>query len=509
MSKSLHDQLVEEILRARERIYHINKPTQLDRVRLRDIDADIYLKREDLSPIKAYKWRGAYNAISMLSAEQRSKPIIAASAGNHAQGVALACKALGLKAKIYMPLSTPQMKQTSVLKHGGDNVKIVLVGDSYSETAAAALEEVEKSGAAFVHPFDNIYTIAGQATIADELVLSGEGTFDYCFLPIGGGGLAAGMSTWLRIHYPNIRIIGVEGVDQACMKASIDAGKIRTLEYVDTFCDGTAVMTPGKLCFDICRKTLDEVITVTNEEVCAAIEATWEAGRFIPEPSGAMGLAGLMKYAAAHAEDIKGRKLVSVISGTNMDFSKLRLISANSAVGSHRQRYLRFHLSEKTGSLLGLLDKSFKDVNVSAFQYGKVSNTEAFPVIGLQTGQDKWELILNKLQEQNVIFEDVTGAADINYRIINYNPHLFSFPLFMNVNFPERKGALRELLRVTSQHSNVCYFNYYYTGEMYGRALMGFEFKNESDQPGFMKAIEELGIECTLLDEKTFQRINL
>lgn len=507
MKKALHDQLVEEILRARERIYHVNKPTPLQKVSLKDIDAEVYLKREDLSTIKAYKWRGAYNCISMLSEAQRKKPIIAASAGNHAQGVALAAKALGLKAKIYMPLSTPRMKQNAVMEHGGDAVEIVLFGDSYSETADAAAREVKKTGAAYIHPFDNIYTIAGQATIADEIVLSGEGPFDYCFIAIGGGGMASGMSAWLRIHYPNMKIIGVEGVDQACMKTSLEKKKIQTLKSVDTFCDGTAVKTPGTLCYEICKDTLDGVITVTNEEICAAIETTWNIGRFIPEPSGAMGFAGLIQYATKHKAAIKGRKLVTPICGANMDFSKLRLISANSAIGSHRQRYLRFSLNEKTGSLLSLLEDCFSDVNVSDFQYGKFNADQAYPIIGFRADEDKWGALLKCLKAHKVRFEDVTGAQDVSFRIINYDPALFENPLMVSVNFPERKGALRDLLRVTSKLSNVCYFNYFYTGEMYGRALMGFEFSDIKKQKEFLAAVAALGIECQEIEAATLKRI--
>ena len=509
MNKKLHDQLVEEILRARKRIYHVNPATPLDKVEIRDIDADVYLKREDLSAIKAYKWRGAYNAISMLSDEQKKKPIIAASAGNHAQGVALACRKLGLKAKIYMPLSTPQMKQTSVKKHGGNYVEIVLVGDSYSDTADAAKKEVEKKKAPFIHPFDNIYTIAGQATIADELVLSGEGPFDYCFIAIGGGGMASGMSKWLRIHYPNMKIIGVEGVNQASMKASFDAGKLASLEEVDTFCDGTAVKQPGELCYAICKDTLDDIITVTNDEVCAAIETTWETGRFIPEPSGAMGLAGLMKFSRENPKAIREKKLVTPICGANMDFSKLRLISANSGVGAYRQRYLRFTLEERSGSLLDILQQCFKDIDISAFQYGKVAEDIAFPVIGFQSSEEKWKQALKELKKSKVKFEDVTNALDIKFRVINYKTETFKNPVFLNMNFPEREGALRDLLRLTSKVSNVCYFNYFYTGEMFGRALMGFEFDDPKNEKKFFDAIDKMGFRYTRVEDEELERIIL
>ena len=507
MNKKLQTDLTLEVLRARERIYHINKPTPFEKVRIDGLDADIFLKREDLSAINAYKWRGAYNAISMLTDKEKQKPIIAASAGNHAQGVALAARMQGLKAKIYMPLSAPKMKQDAVRKHGGDAVEIILEGDSFSDTGEFALKEAKKQKAAFVHPFDNIYTIAGQATIADEIVLSGQGPFDYAFVQIGGGGMAAGVSSWLRIHYPHIKIIGVEGEGQASMKASIEKGKLVTLDEVDTFCDGTAVKTPGKLNFQICRETLDEVITVSNDEVCAAIETAWSVGRFVPEPSGAMGLAGVMKYARENEKAIKGKKIVTLISGTNMDFSKLRMISANSAIGAHRRKYLRFPIGEQKGSLLGLLQDHFSDVNVTAFHYGKVAEDKAWPVIAFEAAPDKLKDLSKRLKKAKVAYEDITGAQDMNYRVINYDPALCRNPMLLYVNFPERKGALRGLLKTISGKANICYFNYVYSGEEIGRALMAFEVADKADQKGFIKLVESTGVTCKQADKATFDRM--
>lgn len=500
-------QLIQEVLRARERIYHVNRPTPLEEVRLPDIDADIFLKREDLSAINAYKWRGAYNAIAMLDEEQRKKPVIASSAGNHAQGVALAARMLGLKAKIFMPRTTPKMKQMAVQKHGGGSAEVILGGDTYSDVAGAALAEAEKTGGAYIHPFDNLYTIAGQATIADELVLSGKGPFDYAFLQIGGGGLAAGVSSWLRIHYPDITIIGVEGEGQACMKAAFEAGKPVSLDDVDGFCDGTAVRIAGELTYEICRETLDDIITVSNEEVCAAIERTWEIGRFIPEPSGAMGLAGLIKYARQNKDAVRGKKLATLICGANMDFSKLRLISASAAVGAQRTRHLCLEIGEKEGSLLDLIDTYFQDVNVSAFQYGKVAEDKAWPVIGFEAEDDAWEMMIERLQKAGIAFDDVTGEPDTRYRVINYDPHLFENPLFLHVHFPERKGALREMLKAIKPYANICYFNYVYTGEAIGRALMGFEFNDPAQQEIFYKKVEETGVTYRIIEEKTLQRL--
>jgi len=507
MDEKLKKVLVEEILRARERIYRINRPTPIELIEIESIEAEIYLKREDLSSINSYKWRGAYNSISMLSEEDRKKPIIAASAGNHAQGVAMAARLLGLTSRIYMPRSTPQMKQVAVDRHGKGTSEIILVGDTYNEAAEAALIEAEKTGSAFIHPFDNLYTIAGQATIADEIVLSGKGPFDYAFIQIGGGGLAAGISTWLRIHYPDIKIIGVEGEEQASMKASIDAGKIVTLESVDTFCDGTAVNRPGEICFDICKDTLDSIITVSNAEVCAAIETTWEHCRFIPEPSGAMGLAGVIKYARENPEDIKGKKIVTPICGANMDFSKLRVISANAAVGAHRQKFLRFSINEQSGSLLDLIQKHLPDINITAFQYGKVSNNDAFPVVAFEASPEDLDAALKSLNDNNVPYEDITDKEDTRYRIINYTPSLFSNPAFMNVHFSERCGALREFLDSISDISNICYFNYVYTGETIGRAIMGFEFEDEKQKESFMNCANSSSVTCKPIDPDTLERI--
>jgi len=214
----MRDALFQEILMARQRVYAVGQPTPLERVML-SVDAEVFIKREDLSPIHAYKWRGAYNRMATLSAEERARGVVCASAGNHAQGVALAARKLGIQACIYMPVSTPRMKQSEVKRHGGDRVEVVLAGDSYSDAAAAALARRDEAGLIFVHAYDDLATMGGQGTIADEIVMSGHGPFDVAYLQIGGGGMAAAVSCWLRAFYPNIRIVGVEGVDQASMAA--------------------------------------------------------------------------------------------------------------------------------------------------------------------------------------------------------------------------------------------------------------------------------------------------
>ena len=240
----LSDRLSEEILQARQRVYTVGEPTPLQRLNLPGIKAPVYAKREDLGPIRAYKWRGAFNCMAALSQEARDKGIVAASAGNHAQGVALAARVLNCHATIFMPRSTPEVKQTEVRRHGGRHVKIMLHGDCYDETAAAAHEYTETHGCTFVHPYDDLVTMAGQGTLADEVVMSGEGPFDRAYVAIGGGGLAASVACWLKKFWPRIKVIGVEGIDQASMKTSIEQGRRVNLDYVDVFRDGTAVHIP-------------------------------------------------------------------------------------------------------------------------------------------------------------------------------------------------------------------------------------------------------------------------
>ena len=267
----LDRRLRQEILFARERVYRFGKPTPLERLVLPGGGPEIWVKREDLSAVKSYKWRGACNRMSVLSIGEGKRGVVTASAGNHAQGVALAARTLGIRARIFMPRSTPQVKQAAVRHHGGEFAEIHLAGDSYDEAVQAAREFERESGAVYVHAYDDVQVMAGQGTLADEVVLSGEGPFDEAFLQIGGGGLAAGVSTWLKTYWPDIRITGVEGVAQASMKAAIEAGKPVALDQVDIFCDGTAVRKAGDLPYQICNGTLDTIETVTNSEVSHAM----------------------------------------------------------------------------------------------------------------------------------------------------------------------------------------------------------------------------------------------
>jgi threonine dehydratase len=509
MTQDLLEQLYAEIPKAREEIYAVGDPTPLQHVEWNnDATYDVYIKREDLGPINAYKWRGGYNAVLNHHRNGGSDTIVAASAGNHAQGVALAARKLGLQAKIFMPLAAPIMKQKAALKHGSDNVELMLEGDNYNAAGDAAKAYVAKTGYTYIHPFDDIYTMAGQAMIADEVIKEHkDAPFDFVFLQIGGGGMAGAVSAWLKKNWPHIKIIGVEGVQQASMKTSVEAGQLTTLDHVDTFCDGTAVTRPGDLTFQVCQKTIDEFITVTNEEVSAVIQQLWEAKRVIPEPSGAMGLAGLNQYAKTYADELKGKKILTILCGANMDFNKLALIAGKSAVGASRRRYYSIKLPECEGSLLKVLEQHFATLNVSEFLYGKNHETEAWQTIAVDASEDEFTALEKCLSDSSTPFYDITLDADIRYKIINYNPALFKDPVFLNIQFPERKGALRDFLDQISKHASICYFNYAYSGEAIGRALMGFEFTNAGNKKQFLDNIDSSVVTCRPVDDATTARI--
>lgn len=471
---------------ARQRVYAVANPTPLEELVGTNLPFRLFVKREDLGPIKAYKWRGAYNRMALLTAEERARGIVAASAGNHAQGVALAAKLLEIRAKIFMPRSTPDVKQAAVKRFGGKFVEIVLHGDSYDVAGEAAKKAAKDENLTFVHPYDDVETMGGQGTLADEVVMSGKGPFDVAFLQIGGGGMAAACAVWLRRQYPGIKIYGVEGVLQASMKAALEAGVPTDIGKVDIFCDGTAVRKAGTLTFEVCKDVLDGVVTVTNEDVCWAIQKLWETNRIIPETSGAMGVAAALKS----AESLAGKKVLTVISGANVDFGQLGFITRNSQVNGAKRRYLRVHIPERPGAFLEVFGKAFSKSSIMEFQYGKTSESVARPVIGVAVSEAQWEEITGTLDGINVRWEDVTGDADTLFRVIPFERKLLRNPLFIRLDFYERPGALQDfLVRDLGASDNICYFNYLYTGERVGRALLGIEFTNERERAAFCEKL--------------------
>ena len=483
--------LREEILLARERVYRFGAPTPINRLVLPGPGPEIWVKREDLSEVKSYKWRGACNRMALLSKMQRNCGVVTASAGNHAQGVALAARALDIKARIYMPRSTPRVKQDAVIHHGGEWVEIILSGDAYDDAVQSALQDVESSGATYIHPYDDLHVMAGQGTLADEVVLSGHGPFDAAFLQIGGGGLAAGVSTWLKSCWPEIHIAGVEAQGQASMKTALTAGHPVALDQVDLFCDGTAVRKAGALPFEICQSSLNDTITVSNEEVCHAIRTLWEGLRCIAEPAGALGLAGALRQ----ARHWQGRKILVVLCGANIDFLQLGHVAQSVGASSGATSTVRIRLSEHPGTMLDLLDKCFAGLNIVDFQYGKTDASSAHPVFTISSdSQDALHALPGVLSSHGFDWQELTGAADVRFRVIPLRGDLLRHPAFLRLDFYDRPGALHDFLaRRIRDHANICYFNYRQSGERIGRALIGLEFASPYEREAFLLALPPQG----------------
>ena len=501
-------QLRQEILFARERVYRFGQATPLERLDLPGPGPEIWVKREDLSAVKSYKWRGACNRMAVLTASESARGVVTASAGNHAQGVALAARTLGIRARIYMPRSTPKVKQAAVLHHGGEFVEIHLTGDSYDEAVAAARADEAARGTVYVHAYDDLKVMAGQGTLADEVVLSGHGPFDAAYLQIGGGGMAAGVSTWLGTYWPNIEIVGVEGVGQASMKAALAAGKPVALESVDLFCDGTAVRMAGALPFEICSGTLSRVETVTNSEVSHAIRVLWEGLRCISEPSGAMGLAAVLKS----REALVGKRILVVLCGANIDFLQLGLIAQSVGTGSKTSRTLRVRIPERAGTMLELLDTCFEGLDITDFQYGKTDEQEAWPAFTIHAEDPAvLEALPEKLDAHGFAWQDLTGAVNIAFRAIPLRGDLLHNPAFLRLDFYERPGALHDFLgqRIRG-NASLCYFNYRQSGERIGRALIGLDFPSPYERDALLMTIPSQGEGyrlCEAVDEATRKRL--
>jgi threonine dehydratase len=500
--------LLKESLLAQKRVYRFGKETPLERLVLPGLGPEIWVKREDLSAVKSYKWRGACNRMAALTSEESKRGVVTASAGNHAQGVALAARTLGIRARIYMPRSTPKVKQTAVIHHGGEAVEIYLTGDSYDEAVDAARKDENETGAIYIHAYDDLQVIAGQGTLASEILRSGVAPFDVAFLQIGGGGLAAGVSACLKTSWPQIEIIGVESAGQASMKAAMDAGEPTTLDQLDLFCDGTAVRKAGQLPFEICQHTLSRVETVTNAEVSHAIRCLWEGLRCISEPAGAMGLAAVLK----NKENFIGKRVLVVLCGANIDFLQLGLIAQSINLGNHTGRTLRVRIPERPNSMLDLLDSCFEGINIADFQYGKTGDKDAWLVFTL-TADDPAVLTRfpHQLTAAGFDHEDLTGMVDVAFRAIPLRGNLLRYPAFLRLDFYERAGALHDFLgqRIRG-NAHICYFNYRQSGERIGRALIGLDFPSATERDALMRTIPSHGDGyrlCEPVDDATCKRL--
>lgn len=347
-----------------------------------EFNANILLKREDLQTVRSYKIRGAYNKISTLTTEEQEQGVICASAGNHAQGVAYSCKLLQIKGKIYMPKTTPKQKIKQVKLFGGTYVEIILTGDTFDDAYAAAMAESTKNKMAFIHPFDDVKVIAGQGTVALEILESYKKPIDYVFVPIGGGGLASGLSEVFKHLSPATKIIGVEPEGAPSMHTSIANSKVTVLENIDKFVDGAAVKQVGKLTFDICKKNLDDIILVPEGKVCTTILRLYNEEAMVVEPAGALSISALDFY----KEKIKGKTVVCIVSGSNNDIERTAEIKERSLLYEGLMHYFMIQFPQRPGALKEFVNDILgPDDDITYFQFTKKNSREVGPaVVGLE-----------------------------------------------------------------------------------------------------------------------------
>ncbi len=453
----------------------------------------ILLKREDMQPVFSFKLRGAYNKMANLTAAQRKRGVITASAGNHAQGVALSAARLGCRAVIVMPVTTPQIKINAVKNRGGE---VVLAGDSFDEAYAHALLLEKKQQLTFVHPYDDPDVIAGQGTIGMEILRQHPDPIDAVFCSIGGGGLIAGVAAYIKRLRPQTKIIGVETVDADAMDRSLKAGKRVKLDQVGLFADGTAVKNVGQETFRLCQEYVDEMILVDTDAICAAIKDVFEDTRSILEPAGALALAGAKEYARRHT--LRSQTLVAVASGANMNFDRLRFVAERAEVGEQREAVLAVTIPEQPGSF-----KKFCNLigvrNITEFNYRFSDAREAHVFAGVQVANRTESLkLVESLRKHGLATLDLTddemAKLHVRHMVGGHAPQVQN-ELIYRFEFPERPGALMRFLESMSAGWNISLFHYRNHGADYSRVLVGMQVP-PGDMKEFRTFLKNLGYRC-------------
>jgi threonine dehydratase len=460
------------------RVYEVAQKTALEPAPLLStrLGTTVLLKREDQQPVFSFKLRGAYNRMAQLDETQRTRGVIAASAGNHAQGVALAASRLGIRATIVMPVTAPQVKIDAVRRFGGSFTEIILAGDSYSDAQAEAMRLREALGTTFVHPFDDADVIAGQATIALELLTQHPGPLHAVFVPVGGGGLIAGIASVIKARRPDVRVIGVQASDADSMARALDAGTRISLDEVGLFADGTAVKQVGALTFSLCQQYVDDVLRVDTDAICAAIRDIYQDTRSVPEPSGALALAGLKQYVAAHGTC--DGALVAVVSGANMNFDRLRFVAERAEVGEQREAVFAVTIPEQRGSFRRFCSALGQHA-LTEFNYriGDVHAAHIF--VGIQTTQrGEREALADAFRANDFGVLDLTDdeLAKLHLRhMIGGRSPLARDERLYRFDFPERPGALARFLERMHPDWNISLFHYRNHGADYGRILVGMQ----------------------------------
>jgi len=471
---------IEAIEHARVYDVAIETPCELAPKLSARLHNEILLKREDLQPVFSFKVRGAYNKIAHLSEEERNRGVICASAGNHAQGVALSAKKIGIKATIVMPRTTPEIKVKAVESYGA---QVVLFGDSYSDASEHASNLRQKTDMTYIHPYDDPLVIAGQGTIAAELLRQTPSDIDVIFVPVGGGGLISGIAAYIKQTMPETRVIGVEPVDSSAMHDSVAADELVTLKQVGIFADGVAVKKVGSHTFDLVRQFVDEILLVDTDEICAAVKDIYDENRSIVEPAGALAVAGMKKYIRQHK--LHGKVMACVNSGANMNFDRLRHIAERAEMGERREALFAVTIDEKPGSFLTFC-KLLGDRAITEFNYRLSSRERAHVFVGIAITSEEERLdIINLLQSHHYPVIDLmeNEAAKLHLRHIVggksvhiRHEHLYRF------EFPERPSALLDFLIHIAGRWNISLFHYRNHGAAFGRVLVGIEVPKHDEQ---------------------------
>lgn len=485
--------MIEKILKAR--VYDVANETPLDLAKSlsKRLGNSIFLKREDLQPVFSFKLRGAFNCMFQLSEEEKQKGVVAASAGNHAQGVAIAGQKLGIKTIIVMPKITPEIKIKGVESYGG---KAVLVGDTFDEAYAHAMTLSETEGYSFVHPFDNIDVIAGQGTIGMELMRQHQEPLDFIFIPVGGGGLISGIASYINFISPKTKIIGVEHEEAPSMTTSIKNGKLVALDSIGTFAEGAAVKLAGTNTFNIVKQLGIEMMTVSTDETCAAIKDVFEDTRTMLEPAGALATAGMKKY--INQNQLKEKHIISITSGANLNFDRLRHVAERAELGEKREAILAVTIPERPNSFRefcsALGDRSITEFN---YRYSDANEAQVFTGVKLSNGDEEKDQIIANLEGQGFGVLDLTDneLAKVHLRfMVGGHAQGVDNEILYRFSFPERPGALLHFLTQMGGNWNISLFHYRNHGSDFGRVLTGVQVPPD-ERPQFCEFLKELGYE--------------
>lgn len=488
-----YNEYVKRILLSR--VYDVAVETPLEKaVSLsRRLGNACFLKREDLQPVFSFKIRGAYNKMAKLSPEELRRGVICASAGNHAQGVALSARRLACEATIVMPVTTPAIKVEAVRRLGG---QVVLSGESYSDAWQHTQDLIRETGATFIPPFEDPEVIAGQGTIGMEILRQRSQGVDAVFVPIGGGGLAAGVAAYIKNLRPDIKVIGVEPVDSDAMRRSIEAGYPIEMKDVGLFADGVAVKQVGEETFAICRDLLDDIVTVGTDAICGAIKDIFEDTRIVAEPAGALSLAGLKAYCTR--QNVRDQTLVAIVSGANMNFDRLSYVVDRSEIGAEREALLAVTIPDEVGSFRHFI-AGISNRNITELCTRSLDTAQARVLLGIKV-QDRNDVaeVIASLKEKGFAVSDLSdnelAKLHIRHLVGGNSPNLLHERI-LRFAFPERPGALLNFIDAMRTEFNITLFQYRYHGADFGRVLVGFDVPAEknADFSDFLERVDAMG----------------